>query len=279
MTDNNNYFAISRKLLKSDRWLHSGKFTKGQAWVDLIGNARWKTGYTDIGGRAFKLKRGQLCRSISGLATRWRWSRDRVRRFLNTLETRQEIIHQNIFLTTLITITNYDAYQGGKAGPITDIDTSVDTGGSTANDTSVDTQKKKEKKEKKVKKENKENKGAIPDRDKWLEYAKEKDFFEEGANEAFDHYESVGWKVNNGNAIKNWQATLRQALSRDKKWNPDRYAGQQNFVANLLSEKYHEPLRIILKNSGRDDLFDKYCHDRRLIPGDIKAQLAREVDE
>ena len=46
-------------MLDSDFWL-SEKFTKGQAWIDLIGLATHKDKSIWIRGIEIKLKRGQL---------------------------------------------------------------------------------------------------------------------------------------------------------------------------------------------------------------------------
>lgn len=47
------------------------------------------------------------------MAKRWKWSRGKVRRFLNDLETEQMIVQQTGQHTTLVSICNYDKYQGG----------------------------------------------------------------------------------------------------------------------------------------------------------------------
>lgn len=104
------YFAVARKLLESDMWL-SDPFTKGQAWVDLIGNARFRDGFVRIRGVKVDVPRGCVYFSEVKLAERWRWSRGKVRRFLNELETEQRIEQQKNNITSLIKIINYEEYQ------------------------------------------------------------------------------------------------------------------------------------------------------------------------
>ena len=84
------FFTIQRKILESKMWL-SEKFTKGQAWVDLIGLANWADSNATIRGIKFQVKRGQVARSERFLTQRWGWSRNRVRRFLYDLENEQQI--------------------------------------------------------------------------------------------------------------------------------------------------------------------------------------------
>ena len=104
------FFNIDRELLESSAWL-SEKFTKGQAWVDLIGLARWKDGTIVIKGNYIEAKRGQLHHSQLSLSKRWKWSRNKVRKYLFELEKVQQIEQQKNNVTTCITIVNYDKYQ------------------------------------------------------------------------------------------------------------------------------------------------------------------------
>lgn len=104
------YFFINRKLLHSDRWL-AEKFTRAQAWVDLFGLAQHTSNFFYIRGIKVQVDRGQLAYSQLSLAKRWKWSRDKVRRFLKCLENDGDIIQQNSEVTTLITIVNYKEYQ------------------------------------------------------------------------------------------------------------------------------------------------------------------------
>ncbi len=133
MTDiEKNFFFVNRALLESDRWLED-PFSRAQAWIDLIGLARHKDGFAMIRGIKIDLKRGQLCRSQVTLAKRWKWSRGRVKRYLDALQMRNDIelksvqqtvqqtVQENKYLTTLITVINYNKWQGdGTTGDTAD---------------------------------------------------------------------------------------------------------------------------------------------------------------
>ena len=105
------FFAVNRSLLNSDRWL-SETFTRGQAWVDLFGLAQHPHGYFRVRGIRVDVKRGQLAHSQLTLATRWKWSRNKVRRYLKELENNKDIVQQNNEVTTVITILRYGFWQG-----------------------------------------------------------------------------------------------------------------------------------------------------------------------
>jgi len=104
------YFSIERDFLSSDFWL-SEPFTKPQAWVDLIGLANHKAGFTVIRGLRIEVDRGQTARSELTLAGRWLWSRNKVRAFLKLLSHLGNISQKKDNKTTIITICNYDLYQ------------------------------------------------------------------------------------------------------------------------------------------------------------------------
>ena len=91
-------------------------FTKAQAWIDLILNANHKDTSINIRGNIIKIKRGQLGWSEVTMAKRWKWSKNKVRRFLKLLETEQQTIQQKYrSITTITTILNYNNYQNDTA--------------------------------------------------------------------------------------------------------------------------------------------------------------------
>jgi len=57
------------------------------------------------------VKRGQVGHSETTLASRWKWSRTKIRAFLKELEKEQQIEQQKTNVTTLITLVNYSNYQ------------------------------------------------------------------------------------------------------------------------------------------------------------------------
>lgn len=125
------WFKLYRKLKDSDLWL-AEPFTRGQAWVDLLILARFQGGSVRVRGVKVDVKRGQLAWSEVELSKRWQWSRGKVRRFLNEMEMEQQIEQQKTNVTTLITIINFDKYQGGSTADDTASDTASDTANGTA---------------------------------------------------------------------------------------------------------------------------------------------------
>jgi hypothetical protein len=108
----NGWFKVHRKLLDDVFWL-SGVFDRGKAWVDLVGLANHQEGFIRVRGNRISVLRGQVGWSEVALAKRWKWSRDKLRRWLKELEENEhQIIHQKNNVTSIISIVNYEQYQG-----------------------------------------------------------------------------------------------------------------------------------------------------------------------
>lgn len=116
------WIKLHRKLQSNPIWL-SEPFTRGQAWVDLILLANHSKGFLRARGVRVDVERGQVGMSHVKLSERWTWSRGKVKRFLNELETDQQIVQQNNNITCLISIVNYNEYQGNDTTDNTPSDT------------------------------------------------------------------------------------------------------------------------------------------------------------
>lgn len=117
---NTGWFRINRKLFDNEIW-QIKPFSKGQAWIDLIGGANHTDGSFFIRGNEIKIKRGEIGWSELTMTERWGWSRNKVRGFLAFLENRGQIGQQKIHkLTTTIRIINYDKYQNDTTDDTTE---------------------------------------------------------------------------------------------------------------------------------------------------------------
>ena len=110
MSKSKGWVSIHRSI--QDHWLWNHEpFSRGQAWVDLVIGANHTDGKLMIKGQLILLSRGQQARSMITLTDKWRWSRGKVKRFLNMLENEQMIVQQTNHLTSIITICNYNEFQ------------------------------------------------------------------------------------------------------------------------------------------------------------------------
>lgn len=84
MSKTGSYIKIDRGLKSNPLWLEE-PFTKGQAWVDMLLLAQGVDKEKRVNGKKKTLKRGNIYTSTRFLAKRWRWSRMKLYRFLETL--------------------------------------------------------------------------------------------------------------------------------------------------------------------------------------------------
>lgn len=105
------YIKLFRGLLENDLWL-SESFTKAQAWVDILLLTNYKSSYLKYrNGEMVKINRGECGYSMETLSKRWRWSRNKVKRFFDFLES-QKMIQQKIgSKSTIIKVINFGLYQ------------------------------------------------------------------------------------------------------------------------------------------------------------------------
>jgi len=104
------WIKLYRKLTDNPLW-KCEKFTRGQAWVDLILLANHEYGYFYLRNHKIEVQRGQVGYSQLKLAERWKWSRSKVKKFLNDMEKEQQVEQQQSKSTSTITIVNYEIYQ------------------------------------------------------------------------------------------------------------------------------------------------------------------------
>lgn len=105
------WIKLYRKIAENPLYF-AEPFTRMQAWIDMLIIANNEEGFIYVRGNKVQIKRGQIGRNKDALAERWGWSRGKALRFLEELEKDGQIVQQKSRLITLISIVNYDIYQG-----------------------------------------------------------------------------------------------------------------------------------------------------------------------
>lgn len=122
------WIKLHRKILDCDLWNSGEPFGVREAWIDLLLMVNHADKKILFDGEPYTVKCGQKITSIRKLAERWHWSKERVARYLKTLEGEEmltKVRHKN---GTLLTIVNYGKYQGQcDTDKDTDKDTNKDT--------------------------------------------------------------------------------------------------------------------------------------------------------
>lgn len=96
-----------------EHWLFKDErtFSKFEAWIDLLLMVNHKDKKILLGNELILVKRGQKITSIRKLCERWKWSNNKVKKFLNLLESDGMLIVKSDSKKTLLTVVNYDVYQ------------------------------------------------------------------------------------------------------------------------------------------------------------------------
>lgn len=125
MSAGRGFFAIDR-----GSWDHplfaKEKFCELLAWYWLISSAVWEPARTRVNRKTFDLDRGQCVFTISFMATKWKWSEPRVRRFLKRLIDDGSVLVSASRDATLITICNYNEHQLARRTDVPENDARAD---------------------------------------------------------------------------------------------------------------------------------------------------------
>lgn len=239
------YIKLYRQIQDCWIWFADEKFSKAQAWVDLLMLANHSDKKFYFNGEVVNIKRGQNLTSIRALSERWGWSKDSVSRFLKLLENDGMIERISDTHRTLITVMNYEVFQSSETDDETqigqkqghtqghDTDTNKDTG-----ETQIGTNNKLNNDNKNVKEcINNDNKNVeeyiippiIPPKGEKKKttrfvpptFEEVRDYCLERNNnvdpEAFiDFYSSKGWMVGR-NKMQDWKAAVRTWEKHDNK--------------------------------------------------------------
>lgn len=213
------YIKLHRQI--QDCWIwDSGKFDKRSAWIDLLMLANHRDKKLVFNGKPVVITRGQFMTSIRKLAVRWEWSTSTVFDFLKILEADNMIKRESDNHRTLLTIINYEVYQGAPNTNQTQTEHQ-----SNANRTQTETTKEYKNIRNKEFKENDTPNGVSkrkcftpPTVDEVRAYCQER-----GNNidpqRFVDFYESKGWFVGK-NKMKSWEAAVRNWEGREKQSTP-----------------------------------------------------------
>lgn len=107
------YIKLHRGWRDTDGLLPSKEFSDFEAWLWILENAAWKDSHRfNAKGEMVPIARGQMHVSIRALQGVFGWSKTRVERFLSRLKTVAKVKIEAGQSGTVITVCNYEKYQG-----------------------------------------------------------------------------------------------------------------------------------------------------------------------
>lgn len=123
----NGFIKLHRQIQDNWLWKSDEPFDKRSAWIDLILMANWEESTHLINGQLVKQRRGEVLTSIGYLAKRWKWSMNKVRRFVEQLTAEGMVRANGTTYGTSLTIEKYAFFQGGRRANGTTVETSDET--------------------------------------------------------------------------------------------------------------------------------------------------------
>lgn len=122
------WIKLHRKI--QDHWIYQEKrkFSRYEAWLDMIMMANHKGNRFLHGSELIEVERGQFVTSEIKLMDRWDWGKNKIRLFLDLLEKDGMIVRKADRKRTTITICNYGLYHDSetKNGPQADHERTTD---------------------------------------------------------------------------------------------------------------------------------------------------------
>ena len=215
------WIKLHRKI--QDHWLFSfSEPDKALAFIDLVLSASFDNGTVMIKGRTYHIKRGQFLVAQTTLQKRWKWSQNKVKRFLNLLKNERMVDIETDERASIITICNYSDYQGGERA----VERPNERAGERTVERATDEQSNDIKRSKELqegkevkKKDNSQQADRFtpPTVNQVDEYMQSicKGSYDE-AEKFVNFYESKGWLVGKVK-MKSWQAAVRNWVKSDKK--------------------------------------------------------------
>lgn len=224
------YRRIQDCILWNDR-----PFDKCRAWIDILLLANHEDKKILFNDVPMMIKRGQYLTSIRKLSERWGWSYDKVSRFLNTLESEEMLRRESNKSRTLLTVINYEIYQGDRTQTSEQTEQLPNTDKGTDRTAISDKQEYKE-----VKKERNNNKTFIkPSIEEVRAYCVERGN-KVDAQKWYDYYTANGWKVGR-NSMKDWKASIRNwesnSFDKPKKENAFNNFSQNTYDFDALEKR------------------------------------------
>ena len=211
------FFKLARQITESAIWDDGTPFDKAHAWIDLLMYVNWADGERPIRGEILKIKRGSQFTSDKFLANRWHWSRNRTRRFLDTLERAGMITVNRTSIGTWINVVNYSKFQDKRTGSGTGNGTRNGTSGGTGDGTQL------KKNIDEVVEEGYKNflsagaqKKMPPAKSDVEEYCRVKNYHMD-IDGFMTYYNMNGWTLSGGRKIQDWQAAVDYWHTNGKK--------------------------------------------------------------
>ena len=218
-----------------EHWLWDDEpFTRGQAFIDLLLMVNHKDKKIMFNGELIEVKKGSKITSLRQLSDRWKWSTNKVKKYLEQLQKDGMINYKSDNKKTLLTIENYGVYQGQGNTEETQKEHRSDT----------------EENQKKFKSDAEENQKKTNKNDKeYIKNVKEREEWEEGEEEKVPSLPPLSFPTQiHEKFYEQWGEVAYRTWFYDAvvvEGEIITISSPDNFKNEILTSKYKEDLEIL----------------------------------
>jgi len=108
------YIKLYRQIQDSTLYKQKRRFSRNEAWIDLLLSANHKESEILVGARKIKVKKGEVFTSQYGLAKKWNWAIGSVSNFLKLLEKECQITYLTESKFTRVFLVKWAFFQGSE---------------------------------------------------------------------------------------------------------------------------------------------------------------------
>lgn len=134
------FIPVYRSIQDNWLWTSDEPFDCRSAWIDLLLSVNHEEKKIQVGRSVITIHEGQMWTSYVKLANRWKWSRERVYRYIKMLKSDKMILTDATSNGTLLTVINYSNFAYRKNTNETSNETTGETPSKTSDETSDETQ-------------------------------------------------------------------------------------------------------------------------------------------
>lgn len=208
--NDNGWIKLHRKII--DNWIWDDP-EKLRAWLDILLMVNHKDKQIPFNGHIKTIHRGEKLTSLAKLADRWKWTRNRVSRFIDLLCEADMVTADRTANGTLLTVVNYGIYQStrytNEAG-----NEATDEAASEAGN---EAQTRMIKNVKNDKREGQAPHSFLPPSRQDIEaYCREKNYCMD-AQLFIDYYDARDWTLGKGQKMSNWKSAVNAWVRRERK--------------------------------------------------------------
>lgn len=264
---NNGWIKLHRQITENVLWKDDDPFDRRSAWIDLLLMVNHEDREIMVNGQIIVVHRGQTLNSEVKLAERWRWSRNRVRRYIAAIEAAKMVTVKRTGYGTWLNVVNYAHFQGGRTGNGTGDDTGNGTTDGTGNDTAGGTQTRSIKNIKNYKNDKREGNAphtfTPPDKQEVKAYCRDMNY-RMNVDLFMAYYEARDWCLSHGKKMSDWKKAVTAWAIREKQ-----NAGKG--ISDAQADKDHKRTQELL------DEYDRAAAEATEFKGNLKAEVWKRM--